>query len=59
MDRVQALGYVVLAITALVYHRLAMVPDRAPRSLVSFGQLDADEAKEDGANEDGTKEGGS
>jgi hypothetical protein len=36
-------GFVLLAGTALVYHRLSTTPDRAPRSLVTFGQLSAEE----------------
>lgn len=53
MDRVQIAGYVVLAITALVYHRLAMVPDRSPRSLVTFGQPEDGDPKEDDPKEAG------
>jgi hypothetical protein len=36
-------GFVLLGLTAVAYHRLSITPDRAPRSLVSFGQLAAEE----------------
>ena len=37
------LGFVVLAATAVAYHRLSTTPDRPPRSLVTFGQLAVEE----------------
>jgi MYXO-CTERM domain-containing protein len=36
-------GFGLLALTALAYHRLSTTPDRAPRSLVTFGQLASEE----------------
>jgi len=36
-------GFVLLGLTALAYHRLSVTPDRAPRSLVTFGQLTSEE----------------
>jgi len=36
-------GFAILALTAIAYHRLSMTPDRAPRSLVTFGQLPGEE----------------
>ena len=38
-------GIVLLAATAFAYHRLSIMPDRAPRSLVSFGQLSTEETQ--------------
>lgn len=37
------LGFVLLGSTAFAYHRLSITPDRAPRSLVAFGQAPAEE----------------
>jgi hypothetical protein len=36
-------GFALLGLTALAYHRLSVTPDRAPRSLVTFGQLSSEE----------------
>jgi hypothetical protein len=36
-------GFVLLGGTAFAYHRLSMMPDRAPRSLVAFGQMPTEE----------------
>jgi hypothetical protein len=36
-------GFALIGLTAIAYHRLSVTPDRAPRSLVTFGQLASEE----------------
>ena len=42
-DGLRIVGIILLAATAFAYHRLSIMPDRPPRSLVRFGQLNTEE----------------